>query len=183
MKSEKAEFQTLNDLLIDELRDLYDAERQLVKAIPKMAKAAESDELRSALEEHLMVTQNQVERLDQIFESLGEKPTGKKCAAMHGLIEEGQEAVSAKGDRNVRDAAIIGAAQKVEHYEMAAYGTARTHAETLGQTETASLLQQTLDEEGEADKKLTELAETLINQQAAESAGGSAGSSRRGGSK
>lgn len=130
-----------------------------------------------------MATQNQVERLDQIFESLGEKPTGKKCAAMQGLIEEGHEAVSAKGDRNVRDAAIIGAAQKVEHYEIAAYGTARTHAATLGQTEIASLLQQTLDEEGDADKKLTELAETLINQQAAESVGGSAGSSRKGGSK
>lgn len=182
MKSEKADFQTLNDLLIDELRDLYDAERQLIKAIPKMAKAAESDELRSALEEHLMVTQNQVERLEQIFENLEEKAVGKKCAAMHGLIEEGQEAVSAKGDRNVRDAAIIGAAQKVEHYEIAAYGTARTHAEILGQTEAAKLLQQTLDEEGEADKKLTELAETLINQQAAESAG-SAERSRKGGSK
>jgi ferritin-like metal-binding protein YciE len=178
MKSEKAEMTSMQELLVEELRDLYDAERQLVKALPKMAKASESDELRTAFEEHLTVTQNQVERLEQIFEQLDERPTGKKCAGMQGLIEEGSEHVSAKGDKRVRDAALIGDAQKVEHYEIAAYGTARTHAKHLGMSDIAKLLQQTLDEEGEADKKLTELAEGMINEQAVEAAGES--SDRRG---
>lgn len=183
MKSEKSEMRTMHDLLVDELRDLYDAERQVVKALPKMAKASESDDLRTALEEHLTVTENQVERLEQIFEALNERPAGKKCSAMHGLIEEGQGHLSAKGDPNVKDAAIIGAAQKVEHYEIAAYGTARAHAENLGKNDIARLLQETLNEEGEADKKLTELAVSMINQQAVQSAGGSSSGhrSRRGG--
>jgi ferritin-like metal-binding protein YciE len=175
---EKAEMTTMQELLVEELRDLYDAERQLVKALPKMAKAAESDELRTAFEEHLTVTQNQVERLEQIFEQLDERPAGKKCVGMQGLIEEGSEHVSAKGDKSVRDAALIGDAQKVEHYEIAAYGTARTHAEHLGMSEIAKLLQQTLDEEGEADKKLTELAESMINEQAVDAAGESSSSRR-----
>jgi len=180
MKSEKSEMTTMQELLVEELRDLYDAERQLVKALPKMAKAAASDELRNAFEEHLTVTQNQVERLEQIFEQLNERPAGKKCAGMQGLIEEGSEHISAKGDKSVRDAAIIGDAQKVEHYEIAAYGTARAHAEHLGKSDIARLLQQTLDEEGEADKKLTELAESLINEQAVQTAGESSGRGRRG---
>jgi ferritin-like metal-binding protein YciE len=171
----------MQDLLVDELRDLYDAERQLVKALPKIAKGANSDQLRSAIEEHLTVTQNQVERLERIFETFDERPSGKKCAGMKGLIEEGEEILSAKGEDSVCDAALIGAAQKVEHYEIAAYGTARAHAESLGKKEIARLLQQTLDEEGEADKSLTSLAESLINQEATQAAGGSATERQRGG--
>jgi ferritin-like metal-binding protein YciE len=153
-------------LLIDELKDLYSAENQIVKALPKMAKAASSPELRRAFERHLEETKRQVERLDQIGEALEVKMTGKKCKGMEGLIEEGKEIMSEDLDENAIDAGLIGAAQKVEHYEIAAYGTARNHASLLGYSKVARLLQQTLNEEGSTDKKLTELADSIINVEA-----------------
>jgi ferritin-like metal-binding protein YciE len=156
----------LGKLLIDELKDLYSAENQIVKALPKMAKAASSPELRRAFERHLEETKRQVERLDQIGEALEVKMTGKKCKGMEGLIEEGKEIMSEDLDENAIDAGLIGAAQKVEHYEIAAYGTARNHASLLGYSKVARLLQQTLNEEGSTDKKLTELADSIINVEA-----------------
>ncbi|MDY3558082.1 ferritin-like domain-containing protein [Gemmata sp. JC673] len=165
---------SLHDLYVEELKDLYNAENQLLKALPRMAKAASSDELKAAFTEHLAVTQKQVERLEQIFEGLGVSPKGKKCKAMEGLIEEGKEIMQEDGDPSVIDAALIAAAQRVEHYEMAGYGCVRTFANLLGYGDAEALLQETLDEEGEADKKLTELAETVINVEA-ESAEGEAG--------
>ncbi len=159
---------SLRELLIDELRDLYDAEKQLVKALPKMAKASSAPELRAAFEQHLEVTRGQVTRIEQVFEALGEKARGKKCKAMEGLIEEGSELLEEDADPAVLDAALIAAAQRVEHYEMAGYGCVRTFATLLGEDEAAGLLQETLDEEGEADKRLTELAETVINVRAEE---------------
>ncbi len=170
---------SLRELLVDELRDLYDAEKQLLKALPKMAKGCSAPELRAAFEEHLEVTRGQVTRMERVFEALGEKARGKKCKAMEGLIEEGGELLEEDADPAVLDAALIGAAQRVEHYEMAGYGTVRTFAKLLGENQAAELLQETLDEEGEADKKLTELAETVINVEAAEEDEGSNGSSRR----
>ena len=158
---------SLQDLYIDCLRDLHSAEAQLVKALPKMAKAASSPDLQQAFTDHLEETRGHVERLDQIFEKLGKRGTGKKCAAMEGLIEEGKEILELEAAPDVIDAGLIGAAQRVEHYEMAAYGTARTWAKQLGDHEAADLLQQTLDEEGAADKKLTELAESGVNMEAA----------------
>jgi len=158
--------ESLNDLLVDELKDLYSAENQLLKALPKMAKAAASPELKAAFEEHLEETKGQVDRLVSIFESLGASPKGKKCVAMEGLIEEGKEILEEEGNEAVKDAALICAAQKVEHYEMAGYGCARTFANLLGLDDVANLLQETLDEEGNADKKLTEIAETNINVEA-----------------
>src|SRR5882724_4615087 len=155
----------LRELYIDELRDLYSAENQLVKALPKLAKASSSDELREGFTEHLEQTKGHVQRLEQIFEALGESPKGKKCAGMEGLVEEGSEVMKEDFEGSVMDAALIGAAQRVEHYEIAAYGTARAFAETLGETEHVSLLQTTLEEEKETDEKLTELA-SQINQQA-----------------
>ena len=157
---------TLKKLYVEELRDVYNAEQQLVKALPKMAKAASSDELREALELHLDETKGHVERLDQIFEGLDESAKGKTCKAMKGLIEEGSEILEEKGEDSVLDAGIIAAAQKVEHYEIATYGTLRTWADLLNQDEAAGLLQETLDEEGEADKKLNELAEEIVNPEA-----------------
>lgn len=157
---------TLKKLYVEELRDVYNAEQQLVKALPKMAKAASSDELRDALETHLDETKGHVERLEQIFESLDEPAKGKTCKAMKGLIEEGSEILEEKGEDSVLDAGIIAAAQKVEHYEMATYGTLRTWADLLNQDEAAGLLQETLDEEGEADKKLNDLAEEIVNPEA-----------------
>ena len=157
----------LEELLIDELKDLYSAENQLVKALPKMAKAASSPELKRAIERHLEETKRQVERLNQIGESLEVKLSGKKCKGMEGIIEEGKEIAEEDFDENAIDAGIIGAAQRVEHYEIAAYGTARTHAQLLGYNKEAKLLQQTLDEEGATDKKLTALAESIINVEAA----------------
>ena len=157
----------LEELLVDELKDIYSAENQIVKALPKMAKAASSPELKRAFERHLEETRRQVERLDQIGQALDTKLTGKKCKGMEGLIEEGKEIIEEDLDDNAKDAGLIGAAQKVEHYEIAAYGTARTHAELLGYTKAAKLLQQTLDEEGATDKKLTQLAESIINVEAA----------------
>jgi ferritin-like metal-binding protein YciE len=149
---------SLHDLFVEELKDIYNAESQLTKALPKMAKAAASDELRMGFEEHLKETQKQIERLEQIFEELEMAPKGKKCKAMQGLIEEGSDIISEDGEDAVKDAALIAAAQKVEHYEIAAYGTLRTYAELLGMDDAAELLQESLDEEAATDKKLTELA-------------------------
>ena len=153
----------LEELLVDELKDLYSAENQIIKALPRMAKAASSPELKRAFERHLEETRRQVERLNQIGEALDIRLTGKKCKGMEGLIEEGKEIMEEDLDDNAIDAGLIGAAQKVEHYEIAGYGTARTHAELLGHSKVAKLLQQTLDEEGATDKKLTALAESIIN--------------------
>ena len=159
---------SLQDLFVEELKDLYSAEKQLVKALPEMAKAASAPELRAAFEEHLAVTRGQVVRLDQVFEELGIVRKAKKCRAMEGLIEEGEELMKEDMRPAILDAALIVAAQKVEHYEIAGYGSARTFARLLGATRAAELLQLTLDEEGEADKKLTGLACALVNLQASE---------------
>lgn len=152
---------SLRQLYVDELRDLYSAETQMVKALPKMAKASSHSELRQAFEEHLRQTSEQVSRLEQIFDMLEEKPSGKKCLGMDGLVKEGAETMKEGYDDAVMDAAIIGAAQRVEHYEIAGYGTVRTFAELLGEEEHVSLLQQTLTEEKETDEKLTQLAEQI----------------------
>lgn len=157
--------ESMHDLFVNELKDLYSAETQITKALPKMAKAASSDELREAFEAHLEETERQVERLETIFKELEASPKGKKCQAIAGMIEEGKEVIEADGDDSVRDAALIAGAQRVEHYEIASYGTARTFATILGLDEAADLLQETLDEEAAADKKLTEIAES-INAQA-----------------
>ena len=157
----------LRELYIDELKDLYNAENQLVKALPKLAKAASSEELSQGFEEHLEQTKGHVERLEKIFESLDESPKGKKCAGMEGLVKEGSEAMDEDYEGAVMDAALIGAAQRVEHYEIAGYGTASEFAELLGESEHVTLLNQTLEEEKETDEKLTELAKT-INAQANE---------------
>jgi ferritin-like metal-binding protein YciE len=146
------------DLLIEELKDLYSAESQLIKALPKMAKAADSEELKSAFEKHLEQTKTHAERLEQAMEELEESPKGKKCKAMEGLIEEGKEAMEEDAVPVILDLALITAAQKVEHYEIAGYGCARTLAELAGEKNVASILQETLDEEGETDKLLTEIA-------------------------
>jgi ferritin-like metal-binding protein YciE len=156
----------LRQLYVEELRDLYNAENQLVKALPKMAKGASSDELKQAFENHLEQTEGHVERLEKIFKNLDESPKGKTCHAMKGLVEEGSEILDKDGEESVLDAGIIAAAQKVEHYEIASYGTVRTFAEILGENEAARLLQQTLDEEGEANKLLNELAEGIANPEA-----------------
>ena len=156
----------LRKLYTEELRDIYNAENQLLKALPKMAKGASSDELRQAFENHLKETEGQVERLDEIFEHLNESPKGKTCHAMKGLVEEGSEILEEEGEESVLDAGIIAAAQKVEHYEIASYGTVRTFAELLGEKEAAKLLQQTLDEESAANEKLNELAEGIVNPEA-----------------
>jgi ferritin-like metal-binding protein YciE len=161
-----AETNPLEELLVDELKDIYSAETQIVKALPKMTKTAGSPELKRAFERHLEETRRQVERLNQIADQLDVKLTGKKCKGMEGLIEEGKEIMEEDLDENALDAGLIGAAQKVEHYEIAAYGTARTHAQLLGLTKVARLLQQTLDEEGATDKRLTALAESIINVEA-----------------
>jgi ferritin-like metal-binding protein YciE len=155
------EIDTLQKLYVEELRDLHSAERQIIQALPKMIKAATSTELKSALQEHLDITKEQLARLDQIFEKLGKKGTGKKCKGMEGVIADGKELLEEDMAPEVLDAGIISAAQHVEHYEMAGYGTVRTYAQLLGDREAMKLLQQTLDEEGDADKKLTMLAERI----------------------
>jgi ferritin-like metal-binding protein YciE len=155
----------IEKLFINELKDLYSAEKQITRALPKMAKAATTDELRTAFETHLKETQNQVERLDRIFEIIGKTGGGKTCQGMKGLIEEGTETMQEAEEGEIRDAAMIGAAQRIEHYEIAAYGTVRSMANLMGQTEIAQLLQQTLDEEGNTDKKLTQIA-SKVNKQA-----------------
>ena len=160
------EMESLQELLVEEMRDIYSAEKQITKAMPKMIKKASNPQLKKAFETHLRETEGQVQRLEKIFEKLGKKPTGKKCAAMEGLIEEGKEMMGEDMDDDVMDAALISAAQKVEHYEIASYGTVRTYAKLLGNKDAARLLQQTLDEEGKTDKLLTKLAESGINVEA-----------------
>ena len=155
------EHQALKELYVDELKDIYNAENQLVKALPKMAKAATSEDLRTGFEEHLEQTRGHVQRLEQIFKALGEKPTGKKCKGMEGLVAEGQEMMDEDFEDDVMDAALISAAQRVEHYEIAAYGTVRTYAELLGEDQAVTLLEQTLEEEKETDQKLSDLASDI----------------------
>jgi ferritin-like metal-binding protein YciE len=158
--------ESMQDLYLHELKDLYNAEKQILQALPKMAKKAHHDELRTAFEDHRRVTEEQVKRLETIFDDLGQTASGKKCKGMEGLIAEGEELLEEDADPDVRDAALIGAAQRVEHYEIAAYGTARTYAKQLGFDKHVDLLQRTLDEEGETDKKLTQLAVGRINREA-----------------
>jgi ferritin-like metal-binding protein YciE len=158
--------ETLQDLFVDQLRDLYNAENQLVKALPKLAKSADSDQLRSAFENHLEETKGHVERIEAIFEKLGAKPGGKTCKAMKGLVEEGAEMMDEDAEPPVMDAGLIAAAQRVEHYEIAGYGCVRNFAKLLGDEHAAKLLQETLDEEMAADKKLTKLADGGINARA-----------------
>jgi ferritin-like metal-binding protein YciE len=150
---------TMQGLFVEELRDLYSAENQLVKALPQMVAAAKSNTLKSAFEKHLEETRHHVTRLTEVFSELGASPTGKHCKGMEGLIAEGNEVLQMQGDADVKDAALIGAAQRIEHYEMAGYGVARTFAKELGYGKLADKLQKTLDEEGSANKKLTSIAE------------------------
>ena len=163
-----ASLESLSDLLHDELKDIYDAEKQLTKALPKLAKKATSEELRQAFEEHLQQTEQHIERLEQAFEQLGLPARGKPCEAMKGLIKEGQEMIGEAEDDATRDALMIASAQKVEHYEIASYGSARTWANLLGKTEVASLLEETLEEEKETDKRLTSIADGIVNPEAAQ---------------
>ena len=167
-------FTTLEDILVDELKDLYSAENQLLKALASMAKGVDSEDLRSIFEEHLKQTHKHVERLEAIFQKLDINPKGKKCVGMEGLIEEGKEFLTARGESEPLEAGVIGAAQRLEHYEIAAYGTARAHARQLGFTQIADLLDQTLTEEKQANDKLTSIAENKINVQAAMSDTGEA---------
>jgi ferritin-like metal-binding protein YciE len=157
---------TLQKLYIDELRDLYNAENQLLKALPKMAKGASSPDLKNAFEKHFRQTETHVQRLEQVFAELNEPAKGKTCRAMKGLIEEGSEILKEEGEESVLDAGIIVAAQKVEHYEMAGYGSVRTFARLLGQEKAAELLQTTLDEESETNESLNQLAESMVNPEA-----------------
>jgi ferritin-like metal-binding protein YciE len=158
---------TLHDAFLDELRDLYNAEKQLTRALPKMAKAATSAALVDAFESHLQETLGQIERLEQVFESLGETARGKQCDGIAGIIEEGKDIMSEDFDEATMDASLIAAGQRAEHYEMAAYGTVLAWAKAMGHREAAKLLQQTLDEEKAADEKLSSLAESGINERAA----------------
>jgi ferritin-like metal-binding protein YciE len=174
--------ESLRQLYVEELRDLYNAETQLTKALPKMAKASSNDELRQGFEEHLRQTSEHVSRLEQIFEMLGEKPSGKKCLGMEGLVKEGAETMKEDYEGALMDAAIIGAAQRVEHYEIAAYGTVREFAQLLGEDEHVSLLEETLEEEKETDEKLTQLAEE-INPQAQQVSGEEEAAETRGSTK
>ncbi|BET67728.1 ferritin-like domain-containing protein [Opitutales bacterium ASA1] len=156
-----SKLETLNDLLVHEIKDLYSAENQLLTALPKMAKAATSSALQEAFEEHLEQTKEHVKRLERAMEQLDGSPRGKACKAMQGLIEEGEETIREDAEDSIRDAALIGAAQKVEHYEIAGYGTVVAFAERLGLEEVAEILRTTLDEESETDRKLTSLSESL----------------------
>jgi ferritin-like metal-binding protein YciE len=158
---------SLEKLFIEELKDIYNAEKQLTRALPRMAKAAESDALREAFTLHTKETEGQIQRLERVFKEVGQAVRGKKCKGMEGLIEEGKEKMEEEGEPEVLDAALIASAQKVEHYEIAAYGCLRTYAELLGYSEAAQLLQQNLEEEEATDKKLNQLAEGGINEQAA----------------
>jgi ferritin-like metal-binding protein YciE len=160
--------ETLKDLYIEELKDAYDAENQILKALPKMTKAASSESLKEALQEHQDITEGQIDRLEQIFERLGTRAKGRKCKAMEGLVEEGKELMSEDASEEVLDAGLIATAQRIEHYEIAVYGTLRTYAEQMGFDEDADLLQETLDEEKEADKTLSELAIECVNLEAEE---------------
>lgn len=158
---------TLDELLEDELKDIYSAETQLIKALPKMAKASESDDLRVAFEKHLEQTRVHAERIEEICSDLKTTPRGKSCAGMEGLLKEGEEIIQSEAQSETKQAALIGAAQRVEHYEIAAYGTARAHARQLGYLKAVELLSKTLDEEKETDKKLTKVAENRVNVKAA----------------
>jgi ferritin-like metal-binding protein YciE len=157
---------TLEDLFTDMLKDLYSAEKQLVKALPKMAKNASSPDLQKAFQQHLRQTEGQVERIERIFTEMGGSPRGKKCVGMEGLIEEGNEIMKEDAEPDVMDAGLIAAAQKVEHYEIASYGTARAWAQRLGYDRAARLLQETLEEESMANEKLTQIAESHVNMEA-----------------
>jgi ferritin-like metal-binding protein YciE len=159
----KMELATLQDLLIDELEDIYDAEHQLLKALPKMANTATSPDLKKSFETHLTQTESHVQRLEQVFKIFGEEPERKTCKAMKGLIAEGAEVIKEDATPEVKDVALIASAQRVEHYEMAAYGCAKTYAEELGKLDAVELLDQTLKEEKQTDSKLTKLAVTVIN--------------------
>jgi ferritin-like metal-binding protein YciE len=158
---------SLEKLFIEELKDVYNAEKQIIRALPRMAKAADSPELEQAFTKHLKETEGQVRRLEQIFKELGQAPRGKKCKGMEGLLEEGKEVLQEDGEAPVIDAALIASAQRVEHYEMAAYGCLRTYAGLLGYSKAEQLLQQTLQEEEATDEKLTQLGENGINEAAA----------------
>lgn len=162
------ELDTLHELYVDELKDLYSAENQILKALPRMIKAATNTKLKQGFTKHERQTRQHVKRLERIFRSLGEKPTGKKCVGMEGVLKEGSELIKEKPDKEVLDAGLISAAQHVEHYEMAGYGTVRTWAQLMGHEDHAALLQQTLDEERETDETLTSLAESSINLEAEE---------------
>jgi ferritin-like metal-binding protein YciE len=157
---------TMEGLFVEELKDIYDGEKQMIKALPKMAEAASSTALRAAFEEHLEQTKRQAERLEQIFAQRNEKPERKKCTGMAGIIDEGEDLMGHVDPSSLLDAGLIGAAQKVEHYEMAAYGTACSFAQKLGDAEAERLLRQTLEEEKAADKKLTQIAEAQVNREA-----------------
>lgn len=160
------QFNSLNDLFVQQLKDLYDGEKQLTEALPFMAQAATSSQLKNAFQDHFRETEGHVKRLEQVFRAFDCEPQRETCPAMKGMIKEGSDMINAKGDPTVRDAALIAAAQRVEHYEMAGYGAVRTFAQQLGRQDLATILQQTLDEEGEADKKLTTIAQTNVNQKA-----------------
>ena len=161
---------SVQELLLNELQDIYDAEKQLVKALPKMAKAASSEQLRQAFQEHLEETRNQVQRLEQVFEGLDTRSRGKPCEAMRGLVREASETMEEITNPQVLDAALIAGAQKVEHYEIAAYGSVRALAEACGHQEVAQLLDETLEEEKEADQKLNQIALSEVNRAALEAA-------------
>jgi ferritin-like metal-binding protein YciE len=169
MATKTLKLDSLNDLYLHELEDLYDAEKQLTKALPKMAKAAHSEDLKFAFEHHLRETQNHVHRLEEIFESMDIKPKTNKCVGMEGLIEEGEKISKEEGDPSIIDAGLISAAQRVEHYEIAGYGTLKTYAEYLGEDKACDLLNETLQEETDADQKLSALAQEGIDAQAVES--------------
>lgn len=156
----------LKELFVEELKDLYSAEKQLIEALPKMADAAVSPELKKGFQDHLAQTKRQLSRLEEIFAGMEYSPRGKKCIGMEGLIKEGEEIIKSDMDKSVLDAALIAAAQRVEHYEIAAYGTVRVFAELLGETQAMRLLDQTLQEEGNTDKRLTSFAENYANQKA-----------------
>lgn len=180
--------ESLDELLAEELKDIYSAEKQLLRALPKMAKKASALELKTALQDHFEMTQRQVERLEEVFAALGKPAKAKTCKAMQGLIEEATEIMEEDASDSVLDAGIIAAAQKVEHYEIASYGTVRTWARLCGEDEAADLLQETLDEESQTDEQLTELAESIINPRAEEGGDddaeeGSAGGAKKSGSK
>ncbi len=170
------EFNSFKDLFVEQIEDLYDAEHRLVEALPKMAEAANSSQLKQAFQKHLIETQGHVSRLESVFREINVEPERSTCQAMKGLIAEGEEMIKAKGDPDVKDAALIAAAQRVEHYEISGYGTARSFARRLGLTQAPNLLQQTLDEEAAADEKLNQIAESSVNVQAA---GGQSTSSGR----
>lgn len=170
---------SLRELYMEQLKDLYDAEHQIIKALPKMIEAAQAEELKDALNEHLDITKEQASRIEQIFKNLGEKPKGEKCKGMQGVIQEGNDLVSKIENEDLRDAAIIASAQRVEHYEIAGYGTARTYAELLGEQDARELLQQTLNEEEEADQVLTNLAGDINTEAMEEETGEEEESPRR----